>query len=61
MLIENILFKTKDAFSQAAHTPSRVTLDFHEARKEFNDQGEPRYTLPGDMTPPLINGRGYAP
>ena len=40
MLIKKILFKTKDALSQAAYTPSHVTLDFHEAHMELNDQGE---------------------
>lgn len=38
MLIKKILFKTTDAFSQAAYTPSHVTLDFHEAHMELNDQ-----------------------
>lgn len=37
-LIQQILFKTKDALSQAAITPSRVKLEFHEAREEFTDQ-----------------------
>lgn len=40
ILIKQILFKTKDAFSQAAYTPAQVKLDFHEAHKEFTDQGE---------------------
>ena len=42
-LIQQILFKTKDALSQAAITPSRVKLEFHEAREEFTDQGKTRH------------------
>lgn len=37
-LIKQILFKTKDAFSQAANHPARVKLEFQEAHKEFTDQ-----------------------
>ena len=39
ILIKQILFKTKDAFSQAANHPARVKLEFREAHKEFTDQG----------------------
>ena len=39
ILIKQILFKTKDAFSQAASHPARVKLEFHEAHKEFTDRG----------------------
>ena len=39
ILIKQILFKTKDAFSQAANHPARVKLEFHEAQKQFTDQG----------------------
>jgi len=42
-LIQQILFKTKDTLSQAAITPSRVKLEFHEAREEFTDQGKTRH------------------
>lgn len=42
-LIQQILFKTKDALSQAAITPSRVKLEFHDAREEFTDQGKTRH------------------
>lgn len=38
ILIKQILFKTKDAFSQAANHPARVKLEFHEAQKQFTDQ-----------------------
>ena len=40
ILIKQILFKTKQAFSQAAFMPTQVHLEFHEARSEFTDQGE---------------------
>jgi len=40
ILIKQILFKTKDAFSQAANHPARVKLEFHEAHKEFTNQGD---------------------
>lgn len=38
ILIKQILFKTKQAFSQAAFMPTQVHLEFHEARSEFTDQ-----------------------
>lgn len=38
VVIEQILFKTKDAFSQAANHPAHVTLEFHEAHKEFTQK-----------------------
>lgn len=38
IMIRLILFKTKDAFTQAASSPAHVKLDFHEASKDFTDQ-----------------------
>lgn len=38
VVIEQILFKTKDALSQAANHPGHVTLEFHEAHETFTQK-----------------------
>ena len=45
-LVKQILFKTKDVLSQAALTPFRVKLEFHDDREEFTDQGKTPETRP---------------